>query len=234
MRRLITFIGTLVILGVLAVVGDRAAAGYAADRVERELAAEGFQNPEVAIGGFPFLTQFVDGEYREVTVHASALQVEAGRVDNVAATLMGMRVDNYRDPGSVRARELQARATVPYPEVERAAEIPSLRIRRGRGGEVALSGEIELLDNSFAVAARGRIEAKGDRLLVIPTGFEVEGFGELDERLSSLLADQFTLNYPIEGLPRGVRVRSITPGATGFVVEVTGRDAVLRVPDPTE
>jgi hypothetical protein len=229
-RRLIGVISFLVILAGLAVGADRVAAGYAADRAERELAAQGFRGPEVAIRGFPFLTQFVEGEYQDVTVHAESLKLDDIRVDRVAATLGGMRLDNLNAPQEVRTRTLVARATVPYSQVERAADVPTLQIGRGSDGEGRLTGESEFLGRSLSVAARGRIAAKGDQLRVTATGFEVEGLGNLDDRLSDLLRDQFSLDYPIPGLPRGVHVRKVTPGATGFVVDVSGRNSVLRRP----
>jgi hypothetical protein len=230
MRRLIGFLGVLAILSLLGMVGDRVAAGIAADRVEQELVREGFRSPEVVIRRFPFLTQFVDGEYRDVVVSAAGLQVEGVRAERVAATLRGVRVERINTPQEERVRRLEARATVPYSEVEQAADVPTLEIGRARGGQLRLTGEVEVLGETFTVAARGRIDANGDRLRITATGFEVEGVGDLDEQLSSLLRRRFSLDYPIPGLPRGVRLRSVTPGATGFVVDVSGRNAVLRAP----
>lgn len=230
MHRLIAFIGFLALLVLLAVVGDRFAAGYAADRAEQELAKQGFQGPEVVIRNFPFLTQLIDGEYRDVVVNADALTVEGIRSERITATLRGVSLDDTSAPQEVRARRLAGRATVPYSQVEKAADVPTLKIRRGRPGEVRLTGEIDVLGRKLLVGARGRIDARGDHLRVTPTAFEVEGVGDLDERISTLLTEQFSIDYPIPGLPRGLVVQSVTPGPTGFIIHATGRDTVLRAP----
>lgn len=228
MRRLIGALGVLAILFILAVVGDRVAAGLAANRAEQQLVTRGFVSPEVTIRGFPFITQLWSGEYRHVDVAAAEVQTAAGSARRLTATLRGVRVDSIRAPRSAMARALSARGTVPYLEVEKAANVPGLKVTQGNGGEVRLTGELQLLGERYTVEARGRIFARGDHIRIVPTGLAVEGVGELDERLSSVIGERLAVDYAIPSLPRGLSVRSITPAATGFVVEVTGTNIDLR------
>ena len=66
----------VLVLG-LAVLGDRVAHGIAEDRVATELAEKGGLQgtPDVAIAGFPFLTQAVAGRYDDVEISLTAEQL---------------------------------------------------------------------------------------------------------------------------------------------------------------
>ena len=230
MRRLTSALGILAILFLLAVAGDRFAAGYAAAEVEQQLVAQGFRAPEVVIRGFPFVAQFIDVEYRNVEAKARSVEVAAGRAQDLTATLRGVRIDDLNRAREGQVRELAGRATVPYSEVEKAAQLPTLKISSAPGGEVRLTGEIKVLGEMFTVGARGRLDARGDHIRIVPTALEVEGLGELDDRLSSLLAERIAINYPIPSLPPGVSVVGIKPVKEGFRVDVSGRNARLRAP----
>src|SRR4051812_16409192 len=65
---------TLVVLLGLAVVADWVAVGFAEDEVAQQLAAKGglAGTPAVDIGGFPFLTQAIAGDYEDVRMSFTA------------------------------------------------------------------------------------------------------------------------------------------------------------------
>ncbi len=228
MRRLIGLLGVLAVLFLLGVTADRVAAGYVAGRLEEQLVTQGFRAPDVTIRGFPFLRQVVDKEYDLVEVSARSVQVPEGRAERVSARLEGVRVDDVVAPRAAEVRTLTARGTVPYSEVENAVDIPRLQLSQGGGGEVRVASELEVLGESFAVAARGRIDARGDHLRIVPTGLEVAGVGDLDDQLSAVISERIVIDYPIRGLPRGVAVQSIAGGPAGFIVEVRGRATRLQ------
>jgi hypothetical protein len=74
-RRLLTvlIVLLLVLLGLL-VVADRVGASMAereiGDQIKQELVAQGLETspPEVSVGGFPFLTQVLAGEYESISI----------------------------------------------------------------------------------------------------------------------------------------------------------------------
>lgn len=231
MQRLVRLLGVLSALFLVGVVADRFAAGYAGAHVEQRLAEHGFRAPDVTIRGFPFVTQVLNKEYGHVEVRARSVQLDAGDVQDLAATLRGVDVDSTTALREARVDTLRARAMVPYAEVERAAGVRGLRLEQAAAkDEVRLTGKAQVLGRTINAAARGRVEARGDYLRVVPTGFEVQGVDDLDDRLSALLEERFAFDYPIPGLPKGVTVRSVTPGSEGFVVELSGRDTVLEAP----
>lgn len=67
-------LAAFLILGVIALVGDRVAAEYAARELRGQLVAElsdrgiEYGTVDVSIGGFPFLTQVADGHYDEIVI----------------------------------------------------------------------------------------------------------------------------------------------------------------------
>ena len=226
MRRLIAL---LCVLFLLAIGVDRLAAGYAAAEAEEQLVTQGFRSPEVTIRGFPFLTQLRDGTYERVEGRASSWQEGTGRAVDISATLLGVRADLRQRPSNIRIERLTATATIPYGEVlEVVTTVPGLKLAQGSNGEARVSAIIEILGQTFDVQARGRIEARGTRIRVVPTGIEVEGAGALDDQLSELIADRIAFDYPVPGLPPGVNLRSVTAGPSGFVVRVSGRNTTLR------
>lgn len=215
----------LLVLGLLLVVGDRVAAGVAAGEAEKRLVANGFRDPSVRIHEFPFLLQLAQRRFRHVSVSAGGLRAGEDEAVHVRAELRDARA---RSTGSAEVGDLSAVGTVPYAEVVRAVGVPAIELGPGPRGEVRLRRTVEVLGIRYTVAARGRIEARGTHLLVVPTAIELEGSGALDDRLSTLLTDRAAIDYPISGLPRGLRVDRVTATADGFVVQVSGRDVVLK------
>ena len=224
MRKLLV---VLIVLGVLAVGGDRLAAGLVASEAERRLAAEGFTDPSVQLKGFPFLTQLAGRDFSRVAVTGQRLEADEGSARDVDAELTDVRVPST---GPVRIGSLSARGTVPYDVVVEAAGAGSLRLEPGTAGQVRVSRTVEALGQTFDVVAQARVQARGSRLRLVPTGLEVEGGGSLDDQLSALLADRVAVTYPIPDLPDGVQVEQITAGPDGFVVQVSGRDVSVNRP----
>src|SRR3954451_7323005 len=85
---------TLVVLGIVLVgvlfVVDRIAAGVAEDRITEETKAQLAANdvkyegePQVAITGFPFLTQVVAGEYKKITISLTKPELNKVKLDTL-------------------------------------------------------------------------------------------------------------------------------------------------------
>jgi hypothetical protein len=221
MRRLLVF---LVVVGLLVVVGDRVARKFATEQAQRRLVAAGLTSPQVDVRGFPFLTQLLARRFDDVQVTSTSLRIGTGRADQVSGTARDVTVPS-RGPATVG--RLTARGTIPYAEVLRAVHQVGLHVSSAGSGQVALRRQVSVLGLTYAVVARGRVAAEGDRLLVTPTSFELAGGGAVDQRLSDLLANRFTFSYRIRGLPAGVAIDRITPVGDGFVIDASGRDVRL-------
>ena len=214
------FVVFLVVLGLAGVVGDRIAVRVATDEAEQRLASRGFTSPEVEVDGFPFLTQLVSRQFDDVTVVAPSLEVDGRRAREVTAT--GVDVTAPRG-GRVTVDRVRAEGTVTYAEVLRQAGRPDgLRLGPAGDGQVRLRRDVTVLGRTVAVTARGRVEARGQRVRIVPASFELADGGPVDDRLAAQLVGRFSLDYPVRELPRGVTVRRVVPGPDGFRVEVAG------------
>jgi hypothetical protein len=223
MKKLLVF---LVLIAVIGIAGDRLAAGLAADEAERRLVAEGFTAPSVTMHGFPFLSQFATRTFERVTVRADALDTGDGEARAVSAELTDVRAPQS---GPVQVGALTASGTVPYDLVSRAVGFPDLRLAPAPDGEVEVSRTVEVAGQSFDVVARGRVQARGTRLRIVPTDLKVAGLPSLDARISALISDRVAFVYDIPDLPTGVQVESVTTTDDGFLVRVSGRDLSVIV-----
>lgn len=220
-KKLLVFV---IIVGLLAVIGDRVAAKFATDEAQRRLVSAGLTSPEVDVRGFPFLTQLLARHFNDVRVTTTAVRIGTGRADQVSGTARDVTVPSS---GPATAGRLNARGTIRYTEVLRQVNQPGLQVSDAGSGEVQLKRQVSLLGRTYAAVAHGRVESKGNRLLVTPTSVRLAGGGAIDEGLSSLIRDRFTFSYRIRGLPEGVKIDRITPAQHGFVVDVSGRDVRL-------
>lgn len=87
-------IGILVLLVVLLVVADRVGAVVAAHVLADKIQTDEHlpSRPDVSIGGFPFLTQAIAGNYSDVTVTVHGLTVSGVPVSTLVAHLHGVHV----------------------------------------------------------------------------------------------------------------------------------------------
>ena len=223
MRKLLVF---LIVIGVLAVGGDRLAARLVANEAERRLVAEGFTGPSVRMHGFPFLTQLAARDFSRVTVTADGVDAGAGEARGISAELT-----DVRSPGSgpVQIGAITASGTVPYDVVTRAVGSPSLHLTPAPNGQVQVTRTVQAAGQNFDVVARARVLARGTRLSIVPTALEVAGGLSLGTALSALLADRVAIVYAIPDLPAGVQIERVTAAESGFLVRVTGRDLSVTV-----
>ena len=221
MRKLLV---VLVVVGLLAVAGDRVAVKFATDDAQRRLVAAGLTSPRVDVRGFPFLTQLLARRFDDVRVTTTTLKIGTGSADQVSGTARDVTVPSS---GPATVGQLTARGTIAYAEVLRQVHESGLRLRRAGSGQVQLQRQVSVLGRTYAVVARGRVEARGSKLVVTATSFALAGGGAVDQRLSSLIANRFTFTYRIRGLPKGVQIDRITAADDGFVVNASGRDVRL-------
>jgi LmeA-like phospholipid-binding len=221
MRKLLI---VLVVLGLIAVIGDRVALKLATDEAQRRLDEAGLTSAKVDVGGFPFLTQALARQFDDVQVSASSAEIGTGRAELVSGTAQDVKVPSS---GPATAGQLTAKGTIAYAEVLRQVNQPGLQLSNAGDGQVELKREVSVLGSTYSAVARGRVTPEGNRLLVTPTSVQLAGGGAIDATLSRLIKDRFTVSYRIRGLPDGLHIERITPTDAGFVVGVAGRDVAL-------
>jgi hypothetical protein len=223
-------IALVVLLG-LAVVADRVAVGIAEDRVAEQLAAKGglAGTPSVDIAGFPFLTQAVAGDYRDVRIGLTAADLGQPEGTSAAVRLHGVHVLL----SSVLSGSVSA---VPVDQVDGTATLSYDLLSAQLGGDTALRREgdglritktVEVAGYTLPLTAVGTVTLHGNQLLVdvdqaSGAGVDVPSF--LVDRVSDLL----DVRYDVPALPFGLRLTSVRVADDGVVVTVQAEDAVLH------
>jgi hypothetical protein len=223
-----TFLVVLVVLLLAALGADRVAEHVASNRAETRLAAEGVQNPQVSIGGFPFLTQLAARSFGSVTVSGDAVTSSSGSAQDVTVVAHDVSVpkSGHATAGSVRATGL-----VTYAEVVRRSGAQGVSLSEASGNRVRMRSTATVLGQSVPVAALGRVHAAERSLRIEPTGFEVAGRSVDAASLLDALGARFTLVYPLRDLPAGLKLDSVQTTPDGFHVVVTGTDVTFPTGD---
>jgi LmeA-like phospholipid-binding len=221
----------VVLLLGLAVAADRVAVHVAEGQVATQIADKGglHGKPTVQIGGFPFLTQALAGNYRDV--HISLTAEEVGQPAGTAADvhLRGVKVPlSSVLSGSVTqvpVDSVDGTATLSYPLL--AAQIGPDTTLSKEGDQLRITRTVELAGQRTKVTADGQVVLKGNDLVVDvqhASGLGVTLPSFLVERASNLL----DLRYTVPALPFGLQLTSVTPEDDGVRVTVEGRQTVLH------
>jgi hypothetical protein len=215
----------------LVVLADRVGVGIAEDRVAAVIADRGglAGEPDVEIGGFPFLTQALGGRYEDVRISLSAADLAQPDGTRADVTLRGVSVP-LSDvlSGSVQevpVDRVDGTATLAYPLLAEQLG-PGTTLRR-EGDRLRVERTVEVAGVTVPLTAVGTVGLDGGDLVVdvdeaTGAGVEVPGF-VLDRA-----ADLLDLRYPVPELPFGLQLTGVTPGEDGVEVGVEATDTVLR------
>jgi hypothetical protein len=227
----------LALLGLVLVAADRAA-----DLVAERAIARGVQRqqglsqqPQVSIGGFPFLTQAVSGRFQQVDL--AAAQVPAGdglTVDRLQVRLTGLTargsdvITGRTD--SLTADRMTLRALVGYPTLDDVVadrlQSDQVAVSFGDGGRgrLAVSGTIgtPLGDRSVQGLMQIRLVDGGVRLRLDPKS--VDGLTPAEGELLARV-----LNLTIVGPEQigGVRPTAVEVGPSGVTLTASAADFPL-------
>src|SRR5690348_3897946 len=150
----------------LAVAADRVAVKVAEGQVAAQIAEKGglHGKPTVSIGGFPFLTQALAGNYRDVHIVLTA--EELGQPAGTAADvhLRGVRVPLSsvlsRSVTEVPVDRIDGTATLSYPLL--AGQIgPGTTLAR-KGDQLQITRTVEILGQRVQLSASGQVTLEGD------------------------------------------------------------------------
>lgn len=231
MRRLLIF---LIFLLVLAAVGDRVAAGFAARTVASKLqSAAGLpERPDVDIAGVPFLTQAVAGRYQRVEVSADAVPAGELSFAELTATLTGVQVPlsdvRTGDIDEVPVGMVDARVLLAYDELSRRSGNRRLTVTSA-GDRVRVTGSVQVLGRTVEATAISALTVEGEELVVTAESFEV-GNDAADAAVTRALRGRLDLRIPAGDLPYDLMLRSVEVEPGGVVLRATARDVVLSAP----
>jgi hypothetical protein len=219
----------LLVLGLLVVV-DRVGVGIAEDRVATQVAQRGglAGPPEVDITGFPFLTQALRGEYRDVRLQLTAEQLGQPAGTHADVSLRGVRVPL----SDVLSGSVQQ---IPVDRVDGTATISYALLAQQLGGDTVLTQEgdgirvtrrVEVLGTELPLTATGTVRLEGGDV-VIDVGDASAGSLQVPDAVLRRAAGLLDLRYPVPALPFGLQLTSAVPAADGVDVRVEATDTVL-------
>lgn len=223
-------VGLVLLLGV-AVAGDRVAVRVAEGQVAQQAQAAGglSQRPEVAIGGFPFLTQALAGRYDDVRLRAPGGVSDGDvRLAGLDVVLRGVRVPLsdvlHGSVTRVPVDSLAGEAVLPYAELDRRA--PDGVTFAPAGDRLRVRGSVRVLGREVAAVATSRVRLDGDRVVVRAESVST-GAGVVDGALTAALGDRFDVRVRVPRLPYGLRLTGLRVTPAGLALEVRSGPTVL-------
>lgn len=222
----------LVVAGLL-VVADRVAAWYAgqriSDEVKQEVAAREISSdePDVRVGGFPFLTQVLSGEYESITITMRNVEGGGVRLPELDITAAGVRADLQTirsGQGEARADQVTGTATVGYSTVAALTNQPGLQLS-GQDGQLRVRLPVEILGEEVTLVGTAQVRVDRNRIRVSVSDLDDEG-GTLPARTANLVdayADRLSVAFALPALPFDLTVNEVTPEPEGLAVTATAR-----------
>jgi hypothetical protein len=221
-HRLRTLIIVLIILIGLLVALDFGARAFAEGKVASEIQQQGLpKKPNVSIKGFPFLTQVIGRDFKDVQISSSNVTEGPLLIQSIDATMNGVHVDASFNGGTVD--NLNGTLNVTF-----AALANAMTSQVGALGQLAGAG--------LSLSQAGNNEVKATLNLVVTSGTAVwrvsrGADNDIDINLvsdsglaSSLVGGIGNITIPLPKLPLGLTIQSINVTPAGLVGTVTGHD----------
>jgi hypothetical protein len=222
----------LIVVGLL-VVADRVGAWYAqrriADEVQQEVAKREITSdkPDVSVGGFPFLTQVLSGDYESITIVLR--NVEGGGVRlselDIKATGVHAELDTIRSGnGEARADRVTGTATVGYPTIAALTSLPGLQLS-GQDGQLRVRLPVTIQGQDVVLVGTAKVQVNENVIQVRVSELDDEK-GSLPAAARSIAngyADQLSVNLRLPDLPYDLTVNQVTTESSGLAVTATAR-----------
>ncbi|MFI7603788.1 DUF2993 domain-containing protein [Micromonospora sp. NPDC049366] len=242
-RALVVLVVLLLVLAGLLVVADRVAVGVAeraiADQVRQEVAKQQAQSapPEVEVGGFPFLTQVLDGRYERISI---VLREVRGSVQGDAISLPTLDVD-ARDvhasldtlrsgQGEVVADTVNGTATISYDSLAALLDRPGLKLSE-QGGKLAVTAPVDILGQQLTVTGTADVTVgEQGKVSLRFNDLNAEGLPNLPlaRTLLNNYARGISVDVPLPDLPFQLALREVRPQPEGLTVTADAKDVPLN------
>jgi len=216
-----------VLVAALLVVGDRAAAYVAENRVGQSLQTRlgTPARPAVDIEGFPFLTQVLRRSLDSVRISADGVRTDEEEAELAHADLRLRDVTSADRFRTFTAEQVDGNATIDYPTVQ---QLTGQALSYAREGRVQLTTQTQLLGVPVTARVVGRpvVDVAAQTLSLAEPELRVAGV-DVPESTSQALLDTLVKPVPISGIPYGLSVTGLTAQPDGLRATVTGRDVTF-------
>jgi hypothetical protein len=245
------FVILMVLVGI-AVVGDRVAATAANNELRAQLASDlqehqvGYQSLDVAIGGFPFLTQVAEGRFEEITIDMTDVRLgaaEVGGANGAVADLptlhivaTGVETDSAGlirgTPTQVTAAQVRGSAVVSFQTLNTLVDYSQYRLRDVRftsvDGSLRAEGmaDLEVIQVPLtAIADVTVVDGQFQVNLREVTAIGIEAPAVVRNYLDDLAQRTVTARLP--ELPFNLTLDDVSAAPNGLAITATGHDVAL-------
>jgi hypothetical protein len=202
---LIALVVLLILLFALDRIGLVVAENLLADRVRQSQNLSG--KPSVSIGGFPFLTQLVGGDFDNVTVDADGVQRNGLHITSLHVDLGSVRPNSGYS--SARVATLNGTAFLNFSDL-------STTVAGQTGNQITFSpGSDGKLAASLTLAGQ---QVSALCTVSVAAGNEIE---------ISAAGTPLTIQIPLGGLPFGLKVTSVAVVSNGVNVTASAQNVVI-------
>jgi hypothetical protein len=191
------------------------------------------ERPSVNVRGFAFVPQVVRGAYNEVDVTTLGITSGPLRIERVDSQLHDVRVPFHdvlvQDIRRVGVGWSDQEVTLRYSDLNAyfVNTGRQLEVAPGNGGEVVLSGTVDVLSKRVPVRATATLSVAGEAVRI--TAGELDtGLTRLDQAERLLLSQRLALTVPLGTLPFGHELRTVTVAQDAIHLKAQGNAIVLQ------
>ncbi len=192
------------------------------------------ERPEVHIRGAVFLPQLVRGAYSKVDVTTRGITSGDLRVDRVESQLLDVRVPFHDvlvgNVVRVAIAHSQERLHLTYDDVNAYLEATDrpLKLQSAEDGKVRLTGTLDIAGQQISASATMDVSVANGAIKLTPRRINAGGNGSEEGSGGPLLGERLTLTLPLEDLPFGHRLTSVSPSTDGIEVLTEGTAILLQ------
>jgi hypothetical protein len=240
---LVTFIVLLIIIiGALAVL-DRFGASYAerviSDRVAEQVANQKAtsEKPDVTIEGVPFLTQVVNGRYKEIKIELRNFTGPVANGKTISMPLLDVRAKDVRAPletlrtgqGNIVATTVTGTGTVSYAEVAQLVDKPGLKLAE-KDGKLAVTAPLTVLNQQVTVRGTADVTLQNNVVSLRFDQVTADGVPDVPfvQNLLNNYARQISIDLRLPQLPLKLVLKKVEPTADGLVVTAAANEVPLN------
>lgn len=228
----------VLVLGGALVAADRIAAGQAEDAIAKQVSQqsrtqgiETSSEPEVEVGGFPFLTQVLGGRYDEIVIRLRDVrgkEMSVSRLDVHAIGVNAKASDLMAGRGPVTAERVTGAATVGYDTLSKALDMPDVTVS-GQGEELKLRAPLTVAGRKVVVLATAKVSVTDGKLRVDVTEAKPESGGSstVVNRVASLAKSRMSGTVALPELPYELIVESAKVTDGGLVITASATNVPL-------
>jgi hypothetical protein len=224
------------VLGGVLFVADRMAANAAEDRiaaeVKKELVARKVNSPtdpEVRLGGFPFLTQVVGGRYERITIDIDQPEIDLVKLTALRVVATDIRAEAsslLRGAGDVVADRVTGTASMTWEQVRPLLELanlptavdPAVVDLKVINNQVELRVPLAVSGFRTTIIAKGQVAIEAGRVRLRLTDVATDA-GSLPPAAQNLIRQyqqRLTVTIRVPALPYSMVVNSVESSETGL------------------